>query len=67
MESAQDKARFQPLTNQVRQTLTHLTTSLDGKCAANNILGKIAMVRQEVRDARGQRLGLARARRRQNL
>lgn len=59
VERAEDELRLELIADQPGDTLAHLPTGLDGEGAANDVLGPEAMVRQEVGDARRQRLGLA--------
>lgn len=59
MERAQHQLRLHLLPNQARQPLAHFAARLDRESAADDVLRAEAMVRQQVRDARGQGLGLA--------
>lgn len=53
MERPQHQSRLHPSPNQPRNPLAHLATGLDCECAADDVLWAVAMVGEEVRDARG--------------
>lgn len=59
MKRAEDELRLELLADQLGDALAHLATRLDGEGAADDVLGPEAMVRQEIGDARRQRLRLA--------
>lgn len=56
-----------PITHNSSQPFSHLSASFDGKSAANDVPGSVAMMLEQVSNSRGESFRLSGARRREHL